>query len=346
MVKEFDYLVYIGRFQPLHNGHLDVLRRALDKADKVVVVTGSGRRARNIKNPFSDSERAQMIAASVKAMDESAAERLVFCPVRDYYNNDKWVAAVKKAVAGIAGADAAIGIIGHLKDASSYYLHEFPDWRLVHEENVDGLNATDLRQCLFSETSDPKAWERLAHAVPPAVLAFLKDFRESPPFADLAGEFAAVEKSRATWAVAPYPPVFVTVDAVVRCNGHVLLIRRGGYPGRGQWALPGGFVEQDERLQDAAIRELAEETGCALRYDALRNAIAGLAVFDDPNRSVRGRTITHAFFFDLGTRAFPAVAAADDAAEARWFPVASLRDMETDIFEDHLHIMDSFLKIL
>ena len=346
MVKEFDYLVYVGRFQPFHNGHLEVLRRALARADKVIVVLGSARRARNIKNPFSDSEREQMIAASVKAMDESAMERVVFCPVRDYYNNEKWVAAVRGAVNSIVSPKSNIGIIGHLKDDSSYYLHEFPDWHLAHEDNVAGLSATDLRRCLFAENVLPEAWASLALAVPPNVLAFLTNFRMSPPFADLAGEFAAVEKSKAAWSAAPYPPVFVTVDAVVRCNDKVLLIRRGGYPGRGQWALPGGFVEQNERLQDAAIRELAEETGFAIRDDVLRKYIAGAAVFDDPNRSVRGRTITHAYFFDLGNHELPPVAAADDAAEARWFAVDSLRDMEAEIFEDHIHIMDRFLKIL
>jgi bifunctional NMN adenylyltransferase/nudix hydrolase len=126
----------------------------------------------------------------------------------------------------------------------------------------------------------------------------------------------------------------------------VLLVERANHPFRGMWALPGGFVEQNERLRDAAVRELAEETRLPIPSGELRSAIVDVAVFDDPERSVRGRTITHGFFFDLKERELPAVAGADDAAEARWFHIGSICDMETEIFEDHIYIMNRFLKIL
>ncbi len=345
MAREFDYLVYIGRFQPFHNGHLAVLLRALAQANTVVVVLGSGCRARNIKNPFSDGEREQMIIASVRDVCAQDAARVAFRAVRDYYDNARWVAAVKRAVGEVTlQQDARLGIIGHVKDDSSYYLHEFPEWRLVQQDNHAGLCATDLRRSVFAPDGDA-AWNVSAAAVPQAVLRFLQEFRQRPAFADLANEFAAIEQYRASWASAPYPPIFVTVDAVVRCAEHVLLVRRGAHPGRGQWALPGGFLETSETLQEGAIRELREETGLAIDPEALRRAIAGWATFDHPNRSVRGRVISHAFFFDLVGDERPDVAGGDDAAEARWFPISSLCGMETILFEDHLCIMDRFLKL-
>ena len=71
------------------------------------------------------------------------------------------------------------------------------------------------------------------------------------------------EEFRAKWSGTPYPPMFVTADAVVIHRGKILLIRRAGMPGRGRLALPGGYVEHSELIQDAAVRELIEEAGPA-----------------------------------------------------------------------------------
>jgi bifunctional NMN adenylyltransferase/nudix hydrolase len=69
-----------------------------------------------------------------------------------------------------------------------------------------------------------------------------------------------IEKYKESWKAAPFPPTFVTVDAVVVQSGHVLLVKRKAMPGAGLWALPGGFLNQEETLLDGAIRELKEET--------------------------------------------------------------------------------------
>jgi bifunctional NMN adenylyltransferase/nudix hydrolase len=157
-------------------------------------------------------------------------------------------------------------------------------------------------------------------------------------------EFAHVRDYRARWDQAPYPPVFVTADAVVIQSGHVLLVRRGGFPGKGLWALPGGFVGQEERIEDAAIRELREETRLKVPARVLRGLIKGSRVFDDPHRSSRGRTITHAFLIHLPPDlALPEIRAASDAREARWVPLGELR--EDEMFEDH-HAIIATMKAL
>lgn len=148
---------------------------------------------------------------------------------------------------------------------------------------------------------------------------------------------------RASWASAPYPPVFTTVDALLRCQGQVLLIRRAHAPGKGQWAVPGGFLEQRETLWQSCLRELAEETHCDLPEAVLRAALREVAVFDHPDRSQRGRTITHAHYFDLGDAPLPQVQGDDDALLAQWVPVADLPSMEDRFFEDHFHMLDHFL---
>lgn len=341
MTYSFACLVFIGRFQPFHNGHLALLRRALREAATVVVVIGSAKRARNVDHPFSDAERVAMIDAAVRALDPDGAGRVVYFPVRDRCDDGHWAAAVRCALRVVCAGGGICGIVGHETDASTGYLRAFPEWDRVLVENWGGIRAAELRRLFFQGVAD----EKLAAVVPPEVLEFLRGFRSSPAHGSLVEEFAAVDAGRAAWSVAPYPPIFVTVDAVVHCRGRVLMIRRGGFPGKGQWALPGGFVEPGERLADAAIRELAEETCVALDAVVLRRALRGVQVFDDPERSVRGRTITHAFHFDLGEAPLPTVSGADDAAEARWVPVTELAAMSGEIFEDHLDIIDRFMVV-
>ena len=148
---------------------------------------------------------------------------------------------------------------------------------------------------------------------------------------------------RQAWSAAPYPPVFVTVDAVLRCQDQVLLIRRAHAPGKGQLAVPGGFIEQRETVWQSCLRELVEETHCHLPEATMRAALQSVAVFDHPDRSQRGRTITHAHYFDLGDAPFPVVQADDDAALVQWTRIDQLAGMEEEFFEDHFHMLDHFL---
>ena len=68
-------------------------------------------------------------------------------------------------------------------------------------------------------------------------------------------------------------------------------------------------------------------------------------MFDHPDRSQRGRTITHAFYFDLGNRALPEVAADDDAQAAAWVPVADILGLEDRFHDDHFHMLEHFLSL-
>ena len=327
-----DLAVVIGRFQPFHNGHARLLAHALRTAPRVTVVLGSARGARSPKNPFSWQERAAMIAASLDAADRA---RVTFAPVRDRYDDARWAADVRAAVPD----GARVALVGHDKDASSYYLRHFPHWDLTPMPDVVPLDATHIRDVLFGSADPAAALAALADDVPAAVELYLRDWLACPVHAALADEYRALRKYHAAWQSAPYAPIFVTVDAVVRAAGHVLLVQRGRAPGKGTWALPGGFLDPHERVLDAALRELEEET----RLTVAPSALTDVRVFDHPDRSLRGRTITHAHAFDLHTATLPAVQAADDAAAARWVPIADLVDMEETFHEDHFHILVTML---
>jgi 8-oxo-dGTP diphosphatase len=124
-----------------------------------------------------------------------------------------------------------------------------------------------------------------------------------------------------------YPRPAVTVDCVIfgfdESGLRVLLIQRGTEPFRGRWAIPGGFVDMNESLEDAARRELEEETGLRSVY------LEQLYTFGDPGRDPRGRVITVAYWALTRVLAEP-VRAASDADCAAWFPVDDLPDLAFD----------------
>lgn len=124
----------------------------------------------------------------------------------------------------------------------------------------------------------------------------------------------------------PYPRPTVTVDCIVfqklQDQYFVLLIRRGNEPFMGFWAIPGGFVEMDESLESAAIRELEEETG--LKEIALEQ----FYTFGDPLRDPRHRTISVAYVGFAEDNQIPE--AGDDAAEVGWFSMDDLPQLAFD----------------
>ncbi|MCF6333971.1 MAG: NUDIX hydrolase [Draconibacterium sp.] len=134
-----------------------------------------------------------------------------------------------------------------------------------------------------------------------------------------------------------YPRAALTTDAIVFVreenlspNTFVLLIQRGREPFKNKWALPGGFIEMDETLEDACIRELKEETGLVV------DKMTQFKTYDSINRDPRHRTISVAYFTELKTKAI--VKGGDDAARAEWFPV----DKMPELAFDHRQILEEF----
>lgn len=353
--RRFDYAVFIGRFEPFHNAHLRVVERGLAIADKLIVLIGSANKPRSIKDPFFVDERRVMIRAG---LPPRLADRLLFGTLRDFpYSDERWIREVQSQVAQLVLADkpvlngpAGICLIGHFKDRSSDYLRMFPQWPLVEVPNHEQRSATDIRTLVFDAALEPASaagkWLLVQAAVPEGVHTFLREFANSAPFEQVVREYGFVKGYKAQFAAMPYPPTFVTVDAVVVHSGHLLLVQRRAEPGKGLWALPGGFVGQHERLVDACLRELREETRLKLPEPVLRGSIKDSRVFDHPDRSSRGRTITHAYFFDFPSGELPAVKGGDDAARARWVPLADFFDhFEPQMYEDHFGIVSAFLGV-
>ena len=260
-----DYLVFIGRFQPFHNAHLRMVRSALARAGGLILLVGTADAPRSSRNPWTFAEREAMIRAALDADENSPPPTSARCTTTPYHD-ERWTAQVEAAVAAVLAAHgtpaARVGLFGHEKDASSFYLRLFPQWDYVSEADTDGISATPIRRRYFL-LADGAAWDE--PQLPPAVAAALRDFRTTDAYRAVAAEARYVADYKQSWAAAPYPPIFVTVDALVLCREHVLVVERGGQPGRGLLALPGGFLNPDEKLRDACLRELREETGLHCR---------------------------------------------------------------------------------
>lgn len=341
--QKFDWAVCIGRFQLFHDAQLALLRQALALAPRCAVLIGSAHQARSPRNPFTFGERVDMIRL---ALTEEERGRVDFLAIRDVWDQKRWVAAVQKAMAQLTGAARSrVVLVGHRKDPTSEYLHEFPGWPLHDVGRLGEVHGKALRAALYSGPSVDVSLAAIGSQVPASTIEFLRSWAQLPFLAKLREEWAELAEEHDKWANAPYPPVFVTVDAVVRIGDQVLLIRRGRAPGKGLLAVPGGFIDQRETAYQSAVRELQEETGFSLLPQEMEHACKAMRIFDHPDRSQRGRVITHAFYFDLGERMVPEIAGSDDAAEARWVRIAELPSLEDQFHDDHFHLLDAFLGI-
>ncbi|MFI5805668.1 NUDIX domain-containing protein [Streptomyces sp. NPDC051561] len=126
-----------------------------------------------------------------------------------------------------------------------------------------------------------------------------------------------------------------TADVVVTStDGRVLLVERGWDPFKGQWALPGGFVDPGETSRAAAARELAEEAGVyAAEYE-----LHQVGVFDAPDRDPRGRYVTVAYHLEVHS-GLP-IEAGDDATKAQWWPLTDLPPLAFDHAEIIAHALE------
>lgn len=411
-----DVIVYIGRFSPFHFGHAHVLKEALKRKPKLIIVlVGSAGLSRSLKNPFTFEERKDMI---VEYLEDACIQRDTQYPTvvrvvasRDFpYNDTLWQRNVQRLVKQTIAESKlfmpherpTIRLTGSDRDHTTWYLQAFPQWVDDRASYMVGpylqngtlnVSATDVRTWLFRQPDDiipmptvaemlkdfsgalalgkkkvlgfvehllmsflaepDPSLEHVPDTLPESTLKFLDRFKRTQHYEMLVATFKFVRDYKRRARVYPYPPIYQTVDVVIVQSGHVLTVVRGHEPGKGLWALPGGFVNQNERLRDAAIREAIEETGIRLAEgknwekitkDILRGSIRGMHVLDMPSRSERGRTISHLFYIRLDdTKPLPVIKGTNqgnvdpecDVTDAFWLPVDEALERMDMWFEDH-----------
>jgi bifunctional NMN adenylyltransferase/nudix hydrolase len=345
--------VFIGRFQPFHIGHLDVLDSLEGEVDSTLMLVGSSYRPRSWKNPFTFAERKSFIEAGTK----DARMPIDVLPLIDtLYNDRAWATNVRTAVKlymrakGLDEDTTDVVLTGFEKDKSSRYLRWFPEWEMLASDasthDGDIINATDLRTALFFPMANNIG--HISGRFGNRQVGVVMDWMNKHPkqCEEIQNEGSYIRKYRDKLAEAEkvfgFPIRINTADAVVIQSGHVLMVRRGVHPGRGTLALPGGHLNPDETAAQGAMRELREETRLDVPPKLLLNRLRGSKVFDHPERSERGWVRTEAFCFEFEDREeMERVKGGDDAVKALWVPISEITPDE--MFEDHFDIVQSFV---
>jgi len=123
----------------------------------------------------------------------------------------------------------------------------------------------------------------------------------------------------------------LTVDGIILKNRKILLIKRGNQPFKGKWALPGGFVEYEEKTEDAVKREVFEETGLKTKIKQL------VGIYSDPKRDPRGHTITIVYNLEISGGKMES---SGDACDINFFNVNKLPQLSFD----HNSIIQDFIR--
>lgn len=349
-----------GRFQIVTLAHLRNAVSMMALSQRGIVVAGSVNQSRNPRNPFTFGERVDMWRAS---LPEEILERIDFVGQEDVGNPTRWADEVEQKVArtielhGLDSENADIALFGHRKDPTSFYLDDFPRYILEELPNLDGISATGLRDQYFrlgSLGTDPQAWLAQASSVVPAgTVHFLERFLGTPEYERLAEEASRSDKAAEPWKGLPYEVQFMAVDPVFVQGNRVLLVRRREFPGKGYWALPGSMKRPDETALQGAIRSLIEKTNIDLTASELRKMFVESWFMDDPWRSTRGTTVSFPSIFHRQptprgrtpderrrSMALPRVKASDSVG---FFTFAEIREMRSEVFEDHPIIIDQAL---
>jgi len=307
--------VLILRAQPLHAGHRDLIRKSKSQCDTLLILVGSANSPRTIKNPFTYRERETKI---IEFIEHELIGPIFVFPLNDYvYSDANWLSNVANIIDTNNRFGDEVIIFGHMKSGNTY-LNWFPQYHFQHVDSVVDTHATGIRDGWFITARHN----------------FTKEVLE---------DYDYFESEKKMFSSYPYPETlnFNCGDAVLECSGHILLIERARAPGRGTWALPGGFKNNNETFLDCVIRELLEETNVRIPEKVLRGSVVASKVYDSPFRGMGIPRITMATHIRVSLNSdgsLPRISPADDALNASWFPINKIMN-EMSLFDDHSDII-------
>ena len=297
------YGVLIGRFEPLHLGHINTIKEALATFDEVRILIGSSNCPRSFHNPWTYGERAQMLQ---EALPEDQLSRVTIYPSENYWDDTAWSQSIPKAHGFKEGDEAHLiapeknaGTVQYLRQIVSLNPGVYSATWAPKNPSFQ-LSSTDLRSVIFNPFfEDSVIKDGLKHFVHPETISQILQWKHDKKF-----EYQRLCREldyhvRYKTEVKNYPRNELAADLCVfnKAGDKVLMIKRGRPPGELLWALPGGFVDQDETTLRAAYREFQEET----RYDLVDSIhrVLGRDVFDQPSRSFRARIVSVCTFVQL-----------------------------------------------
>ncbi len=283
---------FIGRFQPLHRAHVKIINSISKKVDYLIIGIGSSNKYRTVDNPFTLKERVDMLNETLKIKNYTIK------PIPDTDDYAGWVKHV-------------LSIIGHVDIVftGNKIVKELFEREKIEVEMLESrgyVSATAIRDMIFND----EKWEKY---VPEEVSTLVE-------------KVGGVERIKTLMTL--YKNPIPTVDVVIEANNGIVLIERKHEPFG--WALPGGHVNYGETVEEAAVREVKEETSLDIKLLKL------LGVYSDPKRDPRNHKISIVFL----AKAYGKLIAGDDAKRVGIFRPDELPELAFDhrvILEDYFN---------
>lgn len=354
MFKKYLQTMVIMRGQVLTNGHCNLILNAIKEGEETLIILGTHNSPRTIKNPFTCEEREKMIRRWLRTM--TMDDTVKFAYLEDFQDDEDWILELGKIVFKntpdnyVREEDRALFTSskdndGELRNSWAKGLVKVVNVLPITSNTSKTINATDARNYLFSQLPDYKskckALQKLHNdgiiniTVSSSLLEWFIDndygkdlydeYQECINYEERYGKGSAHLTSDALVVVRKeHKTEFGTLH-----YPEYMLIKRGGKVGKNLLAISGGFVDNDETFEDAAIRELEEETGLKLSKDKITHRI----VADSPNRDPRARIVSIVHVFDVTEHELKNVKAGDDASEIVFKTFENIK--KSELFSDH-----------
>ena len=337
----------VNRFSYITEDHVKLIKKAADENNFVIIVIGSSDRARDINCPFTYEER-KVVIEDIMASEEFHSYSYCIVPIEDSpYNSIAWTtkahSIVYKAIEYINVNPNTINVYAFDNTAFEYEkLFPAPSFNVIKVKK----NINNERDVFFIESIIN--WATVFDEI--AIRHYVNHVG-TEQYNKLVDEYNAVKSMKDSWASSPFPPTFVTTDAVVYYRGHVLVVTRNGPIGNGLYCLPGGFLSQNHTVNDGIIENLKKDTGIKVYKPILQSNVVDTHVFDDPNRSTRGRIITTAGLIVLDNvsslNELPKVRnIKGDKTHAQWLSLYDIEHNPEKFFEDHFYIIKYMLSLV
>lgn len=339
--------VVVNRFSYITDDHAQLIKKASQENNFVIIAIGSSDRACDINCPFTFEERKSVIE-DIMASDEFHSYSYCIVPLEDSpYNSISWTtkahSLVYNAIEYINVNPKSINV--YVFDSTSFEYEKLfpaPSFNVIKVKK----NISNEKDIFFTDSIVNWAtkFDRIA-------IQHYAHYAGTERYYRLETEYNAVKSMEESWASSPFPPTFVTTDAVVYYRGHVLVVTRNGPVGNGLYCLPGGFLSQNHTVNEGIIENLKKDTGIKVYKPILQSNVVDSHVFDDPNRSARGRIITTTGLIVLDNvsslNELPKVRnVKGNKTHARWLSLYEIEHHSDKFFEDHFYIIKYMLSLV